>query len=132
LSYPASTEISIKSSKGSIPWKHLETAQDDFIDPKYLPEGAQVTQFHHIRSKDAIAMLKHWTARQAAHEIPLRFKETVKVPRHGKRPSDSADEVQDLVQEQEDVRGDAGGGLDDEGLFSQGPRSTTNNLRKVS
>ena len=42
----------------------------------YLPEGVQLTQYHHIRRGDAEAILKHWDVRQAAGATPFYFKNT--------------------------------------------------------
>ena len=60
--------------KGRVPWARLEEARAQYILAEYLPNDVTLTQFHHIRLEDADALLKHWTQRQAAGEIPLRFK----------------------------------------------------------
>jgi hypothetical protein len=72
--------------KGRIPWARLQAAQGDFVLPEYLPDGCTLTQFHHIRIQDANALLKHWTQRQAAGEVPFRFRTNVPDIR-GKRAS---------------------------------------------
>ncbi|KAI9445921.1 hypothetical protein H4582DRAFT_2069242 [Lactarius indigo] len=46
----------------------------DYILNEYLPAGIVLTQYHHIRHGDADALLKHWTTRQAARQVPFRFK----------------------------------------------------------
>ncbi|KAF8266107.1 hypothetical protein EI94DRAFT_1701992 [Lactarius quietus] len=74
-------------SKGRIPWVRLSEAPDDFILPQYLPNGITLTQYHHICVKDADALLKHWTQRQAAREILFRFKNGVNTNRCGKKVS---------------------------------------------
>jgi hypothetical protein len=61
--------------KGRIPWARLQEAQGDFVLPEYLPNGVILTQYHHIRLEDANALLKHWTQRQAAGQVPFRFKD---------------------------------------------------------
>ncbi|KAF8272278.1 hypothetical protein EI94DRAFT_1697618 [Lactarius quietus] len=40
--------------KGRIPWARLSEAPDDFILPKYLPNGITLTQYHHIRVEDTM------------------------------------------------------------------------------
>jgi hypothetical protein len=73
----------------------MEKSRDDYIDPMYLPEDIELTQNHHIRLKEADALLQHWTTRQAAGERPLLFKkQDVPAARHGKHASASAGEVQ--------------------------------------
>ncbi|KAF8274182.1 hypothetical protein EI94DRAFT_1696126 [Lactarius quietus] len=56
----------------------------------YLPNGITLTQYHHICVEDADALLKHWTQRQAAGEIPFWFKNSVNTNRHGKKVSVNA------------------------------------------
>jgi hypothetical protein len=63
--------------KGHVPWGRLQHAQSDYILDKYLPSGITLTQYHHIRARDVNALLQHWMARQAAGEIPFRFKKVV-------------------------------------------------------
>ncbi|KAI9456959.1 hypothetical protein BJY52DRAFT_1187564 [Lactarius psammicola] len=67
-------QITISGGKGRVPWARLKEAQGDFILAKYLPVGVTLTQYHHLRLEDTNALLKHWTQRQAASEIPFRFK----------------------------------------------------------
>ena len=52
-----------------------------------MPNGVTLTQYHHLRREDADALLKHWTQRQAAGEIPFRFKKVDKADLRGKRAS---------------------------------------------
>ena len=68
------SEISVGGGKGRIPWARLKEAPGDFILSKYLPASVTLTQYHHICQEDVNALLKHWTQRQAAGEIPFRFK----------------------------------------------------------
>ena len=56
----------------------MKEAQGDFILPKYLPDGITLTQYHHICLDDANDLLQHWMQRQAAGEIPLKFKNNIK------------------------------------------------------
>ncbi|KAH9012877.1 hypothetical protein EDB84DRAFT_1568967 [Lactarius hengduanensis] len=79
--------------KRRVPWAKLREAQGDWIAAEYLPEGVTLTQYHHIRLDDANSLLKHWIQRQAAGEIPFRFKKLDKVDRHhgGKRGSETTD-----------------------------------------
>lgn len=46
-----------------------------------------LTQYHHIRLEDANALLRHWTQRQAAGEIPFRFNKVDKADRQRKGAS---------------------------------------------
>ena len=62
----------------------MQNAQDDYILPKYLPDGCILTQYHHIRLDDADALLIHWTQRQADGEVPLRFKNLPMAKREGR------------------------------------------------
>jgi hypothetical protein len=39
-----------------------------------LPEQVALTQYHHIRQRDANALLEHWTLRQTAGDVPLKFR----------------------------------------------------------
>jgi hypothetical protein len=55
---------------------------------EYLPTGVNLSQFHHIRLEDADSLLKHWTQRQAAGEITLRFHKVAKA---------SSDEVRTIL-----------------------------------
>src|SRR6266702_4525231 len=68
------SEISVGGGKGRIPWARLKEAPGDFILSKYLLASVTLTQYHHICQEDVNALLKHWTQRQAAGEIPFRFK----------------------------------------------------------
>src|SRR6266404_9957960 len=68
--------MSTGRGKGHIPWTQLQLSQSDYIRDEYLPPGITLTQYHHIPTGDANALLQHWTARQAAREIPFRFKKT--------------------------------------------------------
>lgn len=81
---------SIGKGKGRIPWANLKRAQDDFIDPKYLPKNLILEQFHHLRQDDVNAMLNHWTERQAAGEVPFQFKK-VNAARKNKRTLEESD-----------------------------------------
>jgi hypothetical protein len=103
------SEISGGAGKGRIPWAKLKEAQDDFINPKYLPDGTQLEQFHHIRREDASAILKHWTSRQAAGKAPLRFNKLDKAAQRGKQVSAAADMGLSDQEDGESQRGDRGG-----------------------
>ena len=62
----------------------MQDSQADYILPEYLLEDITLTQFHHMRVENINSILHHWTQRQAAGEIPFRFK---KADRQGKRAS---------------------------------------------
>lgn len=106
--------------KGRIPWARMKGNEEDYILPEYLPEGIPFSQFHHMHLEDLNSLLQHWTQRQAAGDIPFRFK---KLDRLGKRelaadntptgvgPGDQSEsEPQDARedQEQEGVSGGQG------------------------
>lgn len=67
------------AGKGRVPWTELQRAQGSYIKPKYLPKQ-QVTlrQYYHICREDTDALLEHWTRRQAAGKVPLRFRKVVR------------------------------------------------------
>ncbi|KAH9030878.1 hypothetical protein EDB85DRAFT_2146392 [Lactarius pseudohatsudake] len=102
---------------------------------KYLPNGITLTQYHHIRLEDANSLLKHWTQRQAAGEVPFRFKKMDKAGRHGSAragPINQAEEDVHGGQAHEETQGD-GEGLTEEGPDGQSqgdgagsPNSSTN------
>jgi hypothetical protein len=69
-----SLDTSIGKEKGRIPWAKLKRAQDDFIDPKYLPKNLILKQFHHLHQDNVNAILNHWMERQAAGKVPFQFK----------------------------------------------------------
>ena len=84
-------------NKGRIPWAKMKEAQSDFILPKYLPKGITLTQYHHIRLDDANALLQHWTQRQAAGEVPLRFKSNFRADQCSMRASEDGDRSTPVV-----------------------------------
>jgi hypothetical protein len=88
--------------KAPVPWKDMETGNpDDFIDPIYLPEGIQLTQYHHLHVADCDKMLLHWTNRKAAGEVVFRFKSTARATYHAKKALARAGEG--TVEEGEDI-----------------------------
>ncbi|KAF8260380.1 hypothetical protein EI94DRAFT_1706336 [Lactarius quietus] len=70
--------ITADSGKGRVPWSQLHKAQNDFIQANYLPNSVTLTQYHHICLEDVDSLLKHWTQRQAAGEVPLQFRKVEK------------------------------------------------------
>ncbi|KAF8262968.1 hypothetical protein EI94DRAFT_1808036 [Lactarius quietus] len=83
-------KVAAGGGKGRIPWARLSEAPDDFILPMYLLNDITLTQYHHICVEDADALLKHWTQRQAAREIPFQFKNGVNTDWCGKKVSVNA------------------------------------------
>ncbi|KAH9170156.1 hypothetical protein EDB89DRAFT_1908025 [Lactarius sanguifluus] len=67
-------QMASEGCKGRIPWTRVHEAQQDYILDKYLPASVTLTQYHHIHLGDANTLLQHWTTRQAAGQIPFRFK----------------------------------------------------------
>ncbi|KAH9031104.1 hypothetical protein EDB85DRAFT_2146272 [Lactarius pseudohatsudake] len=78
----------LRGGKKRIPWTRIREAQCDYILNEYLPAGVTLTQYHHIRLRDANDLLQHWTTRQAAGQIPFRFKKG-----DNSRQSNAADEA---------------------------------------
>ena len=68
---------SFKKGKRRVPWTELEKAQDEYINPKYLPKQVALKQYYHLRQKDVNNILEHWTMRQAAGRAPLHFRKEV-------------------------------------------------------
>jgi hypothetical protein len=66
------------SGKGRVPCAELQRAHGGYIEAMYLPEGVALKQYHHLRQEDINNLLKHWTHRQAASEVPFRFKKMIK------------------------------------------------------
>jgi ATP-dependent helicase YprA (DUF1998 family) len=83
--------ISIGKGKGRVPWAKLKRAQNDYIEEKYLPKNVSLEQYYHLRQDDVNTMLKHWTERQAAGEVPFQFKKKVKAARKNKRTPEEND-----------------------------------------
>jgi len=68
------SDISIGTPKGRVPWKKLERAPGDYIEPKYLLEKVvTLQQYYHLCLEDVSSMLKYWAERQATNKVPLRF-----------------------------------------------------------
>jgi hypothetical protein len=143
------SEVTVGGGKERVPWAKLQEAQGNFILSKYLPNGVTLTQFHHIRVDDANTLLKHWTQRQSAGEIPLRFMKSDKADRHGKRASADEDVYTGVGQKDqsegglpnahedqergdvEEDRGD-GEGSANEGPDGQGEGDATRNQSNIN
>jgi hypothetical protein len=120
-SLSTSLELSIGKGKGRVPWTELQRAQDDYIEAMYLPENVTLKQYYHLRQEDVHELLKHWTERQAAGEVPFEFKKKVKPARRNKRTSD-ADSDADM-RPNEEVQGDSQN--DHDGQAHSGRNSST-------
>jgi hypothetical protein len=136
-----SLEIALGGGKQRVPWARLKEAPDEFILGKYLPTGVTLSQHHHIRLEDADALLQHWTQRQAAGEIPLRFKNALKANRVGNRYSTNTNGAATSVGatkrsggDQQDAEESQEQGSDGEspGDSSQQVPESTRNQRNVS
>jgi hypothetical protein len=133
-------EIALGGGKQRVPWARLKEAPDEFVLGKYLPTGVTLSQHHHIRLEDADALLKHWTQRQAAGQIPFRFKDALKVNRAGKRNSTDANGATSVGAtdrsggDQRDAEENQEQGSDGEspGDSSQQVPESTRNQRNVS
>jgi hypothetical protein len=55
----------------------LKKAQNNYIEDKYLPKNITLKQYYHLHQDNMNTMLKHWTERQAAGEVPFQFKKKV-------------------------------------------------------
>jgi hypothetical protein len=88
----------------------MQENQDQFILPEYLPNGCTLTQCHHMHKEDVNAVLKHWTDRQAAGEIPFRFKNNPMANKRGKQSSADVNTPTpaDPTEKSEEDRRDAG------------------------
>lgn len=104
--------ISIGTGRGRIPWAQIQRAQYNFIEPKYLPKGVTLTQYHHLRQQDVDALLKHWALRQTAGDVPLKFRKVVKCAQTDKpaseEESDSDADMGRSEEAEEDLQGDDG------------------------
>jgi hypothetical protein len=69
----------------------LKKARNDYIEDKYLPKNITLEQYYHLRQDDVNAMLKHWTERQAAGEVPFQFKKEVEAARKKYRTPEEND-----------------------------------------
>ena len=102
-------DTSIGTGKGRVPWAELQRAQGDYIKAKYLPEQVALTQYYHLRQEDVNAILKHWTWRQAAGKVPLRFKKAAKTIRqknHASEENDAGTDMEAADEAEEDMRDD--------------------------
>jgi hypothetical protein len=75
----------------------------------YLPEGVALKQYHHLRQEDINDLLKHWTHRQAAGEVPFCFKKMIKAIRKNKCTSEENDADTDMrsgEEAEEDLQSD--------------------------
>ena len=88
--------------KARVPWGKIEDARDKYIKPKYLPKDVVIKQFHHIRLDDLNALLEHWTSRQAAGKVPLRFTKAVNGIRQDKGTSEGTDDDADAEPDDDD------------------------------
>ena len=88
--------------KARVPWGKIEDARDKYIKPKYLPKDVVIKQFHHIRLDDLNALLEHWTSRQAAGKVPLRFTKAVNGIRQDKGTSEGTDDDADAEPDDND------------------------------
>jgi hypothetical protein len=101
-------EISV-GGKRRVPWSQLQQSRDDYIESKYLPEGVTLKQYYHLCKTDVELILEHWTERQAAGMVPLRFKKAATDIRKNTRTSDE-DEDEDDGMPGESARKDPPGG----------------------
>jgi hypothetical protein len=69
----------------------LQRAQDEYIDPIYLPEGVILKQFYHICEGPIKAILEQWTQEQDSGNIPLKFKKAIKDKRATKEADANVD-----------------------------------------
>ena len=67
-------EMSVSKGKGQVPWSKLEKDQLNYIEAKYLPENLTLKEVHHLCQEEVDGILKHWTHRQAADEVPFTFR----------------------------------------------------------
>jgi hypothetical protein len=85
----------------------MEKSQDDYINPKYLPEGITLKQFHHLKAEDATSILAHWMKRRDKGKVPFRFKKIDKATQRKQANSDSGgacSREEELPEEDEETQ----------------------------
>jgi len=89
-----------------------------------LPKDVVIKQFHHIRQDDVNTLLEHWTSRQAAGKVPLRFKKAVKGIRQNIHTSEenSDDDADVEPDEDNDDNDDAGANRDSQAPENGAPQ----------
>jgi hypothetical protein len=100
--------MSASKGKKRVPWSELQRAQGDYIKRKYLPKQVALKQYYHIRREDADALLRHWTERQAAGKIPLRFNKAIWQKKPVLEENDANDANDDMPvgeEAEEDLQG---------------------------
>jgi hypothetical protein len=53
--------------KQRVPWTELQRAQNEYIEPEYLPKQVTLKQYYHLHRDYVSAILEHWTWRQDLH-----------------------------------------------------------------
>ena len=104
--------------KGRVPWTELQMAQGDCIKAKYLPEQVTHKPYYPLRLEDSNALLEHWTRRQAAGKVPLRFNKAAKTiwqQNQASEENDAGTDMEAADEAEEDMR-------DDDGSEAQGDR----------
>ena len=66
--------MSVGKGKGRVPWSKLGKDQLNYIEAKYLPKNLTLKEVHHLCQEEVDGILKHWTYRQAANEVPFTFR----------------------------------------------------------
>jgi hypothetical protein len=93
--------MSNAAGKGRIPWTKLQSNPREFIKPKYLPKQVVLRQYYHLRRDEVDALLKHWTRRQTAGKVPLRFRKEVKDDLQNERYSEENNADADIGRGEE-------------------------------
>ena len=89
-------------------------------------------QYYHLRQKDVNDILEHWTTRQAAGMVPLRFRKEVRAePQNDCTPEENGAGT-DLrpAKEGEDLQDDEAGQTQEDGP-PQGDRNTNRSTERV-
>ncbi|KAG2097951.1 uncharacterized protein F5147DRAFT_777815 [Suillus discolor] len=58
--------------KASVPWSAVREAQDDFIEPKFLPAGVKIKDLSKLQLHEADRLLEFWHQRQK-DTVPSTF-----------------------------------------------------------
>lgn len=107
-----------------VPWRRINNHREDYIKAKYLPEGIEFRQFHHIVQDDASVILKHWAERQAAGRVPLKFKGVAAAIQSSEDEEGGADTESDEETGQSEDEDDAQSG-DEASKWRSSPAGST-------
>ena len=82
-------------------------------------------QYYHLRQKDVSDILEHWTRRQAAGKVPLRFLKAVRASENSGTDTDT-----EPAEGEEDSQDDEGSQTQEDGP-TQGDSSTNRSAEQI-